>query len=275
MFSFFKDKSAAKIETTVHADVGALLVRQQGYPSKQPTSTSAPAPKQLALDGVPPQASLLDQPIVGQTTKAYMIEAAAGNPALALVNISGAQAHIELWELGAGEKPVFTRKRAVRLDSAQDSWSAFLLADVTHLPGNRLLVAVFYYAPQVKQALYVYDIAADAFTKIANVVPYNTIDQQQFFAAQSVGPDNVIVQYYTSSIRLAPEVYYNTPSHLRLFSPRYPQGLEILQLSAADGGIERWTVIDKMLWIQSRDPRERGKPKDFVWSLNLEKVLAR
>lgn len=275
MFSFFKDKSAAKSTTTVHADVGALLVRQQAFPAKQPTATSAPAPKQLALDGVPPQASLLDRSIAGQTTTAYVIEGSAGHPPLALVNISGAQAHIELWELVAGEKPVFARQRAVRLDSAQDSWSAFLLADVASLPSNRLLVAVFYYAPQVKQALFEYDIAADSFTKIANVTPHNTLDQQKFFAAQLVAPETVIVQYYTSSIRLAPEVYYNTPSHLRLFSPRYPQGLEILQLAAADGGIERWTVIDKMLWIQSRDPRERGKPADFVWSLNLEKVLAR
>jgi hypothetical protein len=275
MFSFFKDKGAAKSETAVHADVGALLVRQQNFPAKQPTSTSAPAPRQLALDGVPPQASLLDQAIAGQTTTAYLIEASAGHPPLALVNISGAQAHIELWELAAGDKPVFARKRAVRLDSAQDSWSAFLLSDVAHLPGNRLLVAVFYYAPQVKQALFQYDIAANSFTKIANVVPHHTVDQQKFFAAQLVAPETVIVQYYTSSIRLAPEVYYNTPSHLRLFSPRYPQGVEILQLSAADGGIERWTVIDRMLWIHSRDPRERGKPKDFVWSLNLEKVLSR
>lgn len=275
MFSFFKDKGAAKSVTSVPAEVGAPLVRQQAFSSKPPTAGAAPAPKRLALDGVPPQASLLEQPIAGQTTTAFLVEGARGHPPLALVNISGAQAHIELWELGTDDKPVFLHKRNVRLDPAQESWNAHLLADVAYLPAGRLLVAVFYYAPQVKQALFLYDIGADSFTRIATVTPYNTIDQEKFFEAQRVAPEAVMVQYFTGSIRLAPEVYYNTPSHLRLFTPQHPQGLDVLQIGAADGGIERWAVIDKTLWIKSRDPRERGRPKDFVWSLNLEKVLPR
>jgi hypothetical protein len=273
MFSFFKDKDAAKSATRVHADVGAPLVRQDHFPASRPSVLSAQAPKQLALNGVPPDAAFLDQPIVGQTTSAYIIEE-AGGARLAFANISGAHAHIELWELNVNEKPLFKRKRTVRLDPEQDSWRSFLLADVVRLPENRLLLSVFYYAPQVKQALFVYDYAADSYTKIANVVPH-TDNRQKFFEAQLVAPDAAIVQYYTNRIRLAPEVYYNTPSHLRLFTPRYPQGVEILQLSAADGSLKRWAVIDKTLWLEAADSRDPRKPKDFIWSLNLEKMLPR
>jgi hypothetical protein len=273
MFSFFKDKDAAKSATRVHADAGAPLVRQDHFSVSQPSVLSAKAPKQLALNGVPPDAAFLDQPIVGQTTSAYVIEDAAG-ARLAFVNISGAHARIELWELTVNEKFLFKRKRTVRLDPEQDSWRSFLLADVARLPENRLLLAVFYYAPQVKQALFVYDYATDSYTKIANVVPH-TDNRQKFFAAQLVAPDAMIVQYYTNRIRLAPEVYYNTPSHLRLFTPRYPQGVEVLQLSAADGSVKRWAVIDKTLWLEATDSRDARKPKDFIWSLNLEKMLPR
>ena len=272
MFTFFKDKRAAKSATAVHADVGAPLVREASFPGMRPTAASARVPRQLALDGVPPQGSLLEQPIAGQTTTAYVTDASHGRAPLALVNINVGRPHIEVWELGPGNKLLFVRKKTVRLDPEQDSWSGFLLAGVAYLADSRLLLAVFYYAPHVKQALFVYDSASDSYTKIANVVPH-TDDRQKFFEAQLVAPDAIIVQYYTGHIRLAPEVYYNTPSHLRLFAPRYPQGIELLQLSAADGSVERWAVIDKTLWLEARDTRERHKPKEFIWSLNLGKVL--
>lgn len=274
MFSFFKkDQGAAKHPTVVHADVDALLVSHPGLPVQWPATPPMWAPRRLALDGVPPRAALLDEPVPGQTTTAFIIEG-SGHAPLALVNIGGERAHIELWEMGPGEKPPFVRKKALRLDPGQDSWSVFLLSDVAYLPDNRLLLAVYYYAPHVKQGLFMYDIASDSYSKIADVVPHLD-DRQKFFEAQLIEQDTVLVQYYTDTIRLAPEVYYNTPSHVRLYTPRYPQGIEILQLSAADGGIDRWTVRDRTLWMQSVDPRERAKPKEFIWSLNLEKVLRR
>jgi hypothetical protein len=274
MFSFFKGKGAAKSPTVIHADVGAPLVRQQSFSAARPTAIPAQTPKQFALDGVPPDAALLEKPIPGQTTAAYVIEGAAGGARLAFVNIGGARAHIELWELTVKEKPLFGKKRAVRLDPEQDSWGAFLISDVALLPDNRVLLAVFYYAPQVKQALFLYDSTTDAYTKISNIVPYAD-NRQKFFEAQLVAPNAVIVEYYSDRIRLAPDVYYNTPSHLRLFAPRYPQGGEVLRLSADDGSVKRWTVINKTLWLEALDYREAHQPKTLIWSLNLENVLPR
>jgi len=274
MFSLFKDKRAAQGETRVHPDAGATLARQSSFPSAQRSVPVAPAVQVRALRGVPPKAELLDQPIPGETTSAYLVDGPGGQPPLAVVNISGARAHIEIWELKSAGKPVFARSRPVRLDPEQDSWTSFLLSDVARLPGNRLLLAVFYYAPQVKQALFVYDVAAGSYTKIANVVPYAD-NRQKFFEAQWVAPDTALVSYYTGRTRIAPEIYYNTPTHLRLFSPRYPQGIELLQLAAADGSVARWSVLDKTLWLESRDTRKPREPKTFAWSLSLENLLPR
>lgn len=273
MFSFFKSKGPAGSATVVNAAVGAPLVRKTNFPAIQAVPESTTAARQLALKGIPPRASFVDTPIAGQTTMAFVVEGAAGQPPLALVNISGTGAHIELWELGSTEKHNFVRRREVRLDPAQNSWAAFLLSGVARLPGNRLLLAVFYYAPQVKEALFLYDIAADSYTKLANVVPFDTLDQQKFFEARQVAPGTVIVQYYSANIRLAPEVYYNTPSHLRLYSLHHPQGMEILRFGADDGGIEQWTVVDSTLWVHTKDPRDGDNPQEFTWSLNLQGVL--
>jgi hypothetical protein len=272
MFSLFKKKGPAAAVTTVHPDVGAPLVRQSTFPAA-PSSAEVRPPRELALKGDPPQASFVDDPIPEETTPAYIIDASAAHPPLAVVNVRSGQPRIEIWEVTSAGKPAFVRKRAGRLDPQQDSWTIFFHSGVAELPANRLLLGVYYYAPQVKEALYVYDTVKDSYAKIANVEPHNTFDRQKFFEARAVAPNAVIVQYFTGRIRLAPEVYYNTPSHLRLFSPRYPDGVDVLRLSADDGSIERWAVIDKTLWVMSSDQRQRNKPKNFIWSLNLGNVL--
>lgn len=270
MFSFFKDKSAGKGATTVHSSVGATLKHEAAFPAV--TDTDSLACKLRALDGIPPNASLVDTAVPGQTTSAYVIDRDS-QPALALVNISGERAHIELWELAPG-KQTFARRRTVRLDPQQDTWSAYLLADVACLPGDRLLLAVFYYAPQVKQALFVYDMTGDTYAKIANVVPF-TDNRQKFFEAKPVAPGTAAIMYYTGRERLAPEIYYNAPSHVRLMGTRELQGTEVLSLGAADGSIRRWAVIDNSLWLDTMDFRNRNKPTEFFWSLDLAAVLAR
>lgn len=274
MFSFFKNKDSAKSVTTVHPDAGAQLVREKSLPPNfENSGASDPAPPLLALNGVPPQATLQAQRITGQTTSAWVAEAAQGRPRLALVNINaGRRPYIEVWEIGAGDKPSFTRKRNSTLDPEQESWSGLSLLGVAQLPQNRFLLGISYRVPQVKHALFVYDSASDSYTKLANVVPH-LVDRKLLFDAQAVAPNAVIVKYYTASIRLAPEVYYNTPTHLRLFSSRHPQGIELVKLSAEDGSVGRWTVIDKTLWLDAWDIREKHQPKALIWSLNLGKVL--
>jgi hypothetical protein len=256
MFGFFKDKRAAKAVTTVHADVGSSLAREASFPSSPPTSAVARKPKQITINGSP----------------AYVVEGSSGHAPLALVNINAGKPHIEIWELESDKSLTPARKKPVQLDPAQDSWSGYLLSGASYVSENQLVLGVYYYAPQVKQALFLYDRSNDSFTKIANVVPF-TDDYQKFFEAQAVTPNAVIVKYYTGRIRISPEVYYNTPTHLRLFTARYPQGVELVQLSAADGSVERWAVLNKKLWLEARDTREPRQPHEYIWSLNLGQVL--
>jgi hypothetical protein len=277
MFSFFKNKGASKTVTTVHPDVAAPLVPQAKFTTAQPAATLECTPKQLALDGLPPQGKFLAAPVPGQTKTAFVVEGSAGQPRLTFANVErpGGDLRFEVWELGgSASQPTFARQRALQLDPKQASWSIFYLADVACLPGNRFLLAVGYHAPHAKHGLFVYDSASNSSTKLADVQPYaDNLDQ--LFDSQFVAPDAVIVHYFTDTIRLAADVYYNTPSRLRLFAPRYPQGVELLQLSAADGSVRRWSVIDKTLWIDALDYREKHKPKQLYWSLNLEHVLPR
>jgi len=267
---FFNKKS--NDSTTVHPSVGAALVRASQYPAAPPAQIGLRQTcKRTALDGVPPQATFRGADVPGQTSAAYVVER-GGSPPLALVNVRGGNSHIEAWELSSTDKPTFVRQRTMRLDPEQSSWVGYLLSDVACLPENRVLLAVFYYAPQVKQALFVNDIARDTISKIANVAP-DPVNRDKFFEAQNVAPEATIVLYYTGSTRTSPEVYYNAFNHLVLFDARHPDGLEVLKLAAADGAIERWHVADKTLWLQAADKRDPRRTTQFVWSLDLSKVL--
>lgn len=273
MFSFFRNKDS--VPTVVDPTVGAQLVRQSAFPATPPAVIEpAVTCAQRAVRGIPPQASLVDEAVPGVTTTAYVIDATSAHPPLALVNISGAAARVELWELSPDTAPTFVRQRSVRLDPEQDQWASFLLADVACMPGGRLLLAVFYYAPQVKQALFLYDIATDSYTKIAGVVPFAD-NRRQFFDLQFTAPDQALLLYYTAATRIAPEVYYNAPAHLRVFTSQQPHGREVLKLGAADGTVERWAIIDRTVWLQTQDFRERKQPKAFIWSLDLRSLLTR
>lgn len=280
MFSsfVFKNKNAEGA-STVAPDVGAPLVREASLPATVPAPIGARRPRELAFDGVPPRGKLLDQAIAGQTTTAFVVDR-GGQAPVALVNINNPQQSLplqsfEVWELSSVDKPDFVRKRTAKLDPAQDSWSGFSLVDAAYLPGDQLLLAVYFFAPHVKQGLFLYDMANDSYSMIDRVWPYPTFDQRQLFEAQIVAPDAVMIQYYSNATRLGPDVYYNAPGHLRLYTIGTPKGIEVLRLSPADGSINAWGVIDGKLWIEAKDTRPRKGPKEFIWSLSLEKVLPR
>jgi hypothetical protein len=272
MFEFFGKKNPAASVTSIHAEVDAPLVREKAFPETPSSVAFDPTPKRLALKGVPPQGSLLERPIHGETTTAYIVEGSPKRARLALVTINVGRPHVELWELGATDEFVFASQRTVRLDPNEDSWAGFLLSGVAALPGERLLLAITYYAPHVKHALFVYDMSSGSCTKLSNVVP-DIRNPSTLFEAQRVAPETVMVKYHSDRVRLAPEVYYNVPSHLRLYGPHCPEGLELVRLSAADGSVRRFSVVNDTLWLDAWDIRERGNPQALVWSLNLQKVL--
>ena len=273
MFGLFgSGKSSRSTTTEVAAEVGAELVAASSFPAELP-----PLPlgdfgscRKLAIDGVPPTARLVDEPIRGKTTTAYRIDNISGQPPLVLANIRGSDPRIDLWELGDGER--FALQRSLLLESAQPKWVGFLMRDAACLPQQRVLLAVSYTEPEPRDALYVYDIAGKMFTKLGRVDPDSRY-LHHFFEVRAIADDSAIAVYFSDVYRLGPERYLNQYNHLRLYSPRYPDGLALLKLGLDNGNIERWAIVGTTLWLDTVDARDARQPKKFMWSLDLSKVL--
>ena len=87
-----------------------------------------------------------------------------------------------------------------------------------------------------------------------------------------LSPEAVLVVYRTDRVRLAAERYVNRYDHLLLFSPRYPDGLEVARLGIDDGNLRAWRLVGSKLWLQTFDTRGDA-PREFAWSLDLARVL--
>ncbi len=219
---------------------------------------------------MPPVAKLLDAPIRNQTRTGYRVDGLISQPPLLLTTTGDEHPRIELWELGEGNR--FAVQRPLMLEAAQPNWVGFLLQDVACLPQQRLLIAVHYSDPLPRDALYVYDFVGKTFAKLGRVDP----DPRQFdgfFEVRAITDDSAIVLYFSDVRRLGPERYLNQYNHLRLYSPRFPQGLALMKLGLDDGNIERWAIVDKTLLMDTVDARDARQPKRYKWSLDLTKVL--
>lgn len=273
MFGLFRGSKPSRSTTTeVAAEADAVLVAATSFPATTPVPPKGEFGRcrEIEIDGKPPAAKLLDEPIRGQTTTAYRIDGESGQPPLVLANIGDAHPRIELWELGQGNR--FAAQRPILLEAAQQTWFGFLLQDAACLPQQRLLLAVFYNEPEPRDALYVYDIVGKTFTKLGRTNP-DPQHLQRFFEVRAITNDSAIALYFSDVRRLGPERYLNQYNHLRLYSPRYPNGLALLKLGLDDGNIERWTIVGKTLWLDTIDARDVRQLKRFTWSLDLSKVL--
>jgi hypothetical protein len=266
MFSFLRGGS--KATTIVHPAVGAELRAETAFPASAspPTDRSC---RKVAVAGEPPKAALLPASQLEGNSLGFVVEQ-AGRAPLAIINVQGPQPRFELWELSADASRLVAQKTAT-VDPAQSSWHGFLTPQVGCLPHGKLLVAVTHYAPQVKEALYTYDLDSGMFSPIGRVAP-NVADYDKFFEIQTVAEDSALVLYYTGRTRIAPERYYNAFNPVRLYSPRFPEGEDILKLGSERGNVVRFALVDKHLWLETTDYRDLGKPAK-IWSLDLSKVL--
>jgi hypothetical protein len=267
MFSIFKKKSANDESSTVHAEVGASLVRESAFPADTgvPIEPVAASVIQYSVDGVPPNATLKPKSLEAGTSAAFVAAATGTHPALAFVNVSSA-GRTEIWELSA--QNTFARQRTARFDAAQDSWTNYFVHDVAALPGELMLIGMRYREPRVKEALFLYDASADTFQ---NLAPFAT--SGRFFSVARPTADSALVVYATNNTRLAAEQYYPAPTRVVIFSPRHPRGITVLELAPKDGSVDRWALIGKKLWIESMDNRQRTTAHRFVWSVDLTRLL--
>jgi hypothetical protein len=120
-------------------------------------------------------------------------------------------------------------------------------------------------------ALYIYDTVNNQFRRIDRIEPEYSALPRTFVESISPTPESLLLMYHTKAIRISAENYAYAHDHILLFSPRFPQGLEVLKLVVDDGNVRAWGLQGKTLWLKTLDKR-KGQ-KEFVWSIDLSQVL--
>jgi len=278
---FFFKKKKPEVPTLVEPAVGRSLARQPSWPNAKPVPVEpAVTCSAYAVVGTPPQATFRDSPVYGQDQIAFVTQASADNPPLALVNTPQS---VEIWELSRDATPVFVRKRDVRFDPKQGNWLNLSLLEIACLPKDRLLLHL---AHSEGFNLCVYDIAANSCQPLGTVQSLSVVPEKLFQSGQTfiesvhkmfdlllVDPQTMLVLFNTGRLRVSAEVYYGAPSYIYAFTPRHPEGVKVLQLGTDDGIVDRWMTIDKTLWLSTQDFRDPKHRKSFAFSLDLHNVL--
>lgn len=275
MFGLFKRGKDTPTASRVAPEVGAPLVRQTAFPG-----AAGPAPgaafadcREAAVRGQAAAAVIVETFVPGESVLGWRVGARGGVPPLVFFDVPGRQPRFELWELGAGALPGVTRQRSVQLGEGQARWSGFNLAAAGCLPGGRIALAVHHGDPTPKDGLFVYDAATQQFRALGRIAVDVSRLPPRYFEVMAASADAALLRYGSDNQRLAAERYARGREHLLLYSPRHPDGLEVLDLALADGNVRRWGLVGRTLWLETADPRVGGEKGSFVWSLDLARVL--
>lgn len=272
LFGLFGGKKAAKTGTVVAAELGGSWQAATSVPAKFPAAI-LPAfadCNQAYYRGTPPDASWAPEHIAGETRRAFRIPASAGQAPLAILSSVGKQKHLQVWELSNDAAARFVKQRSITLEVAKEGVSDYPVM-VTCLPGQLVALSVGHGVPSV-ETLFVYNPANNQFRRIEQLEPeMSTPPPFKSFETLIASPQAKLLLYHTGVIRLGAENYVYEYDHVLLFSPKYPQGLEILKLGIDDGNIRAWSMQGQKLWLQTEDRRKR--PVSFNWTLDLSKVL--
>jgi len=272
MFGSFNGKKSVKPQTTVAAEVGAVLQSHTAVTAQlpPPVAPAYPACKLAHLRGLPPEGQWVPDEVPGETRRVYILPAVVGQPPLAIT--TDAEVHLQVWELSEDKKVRFVKPRPVNLDAAQASWGLYYPLAAVMLPGSQVALSVGYHDTYKKEALYIYTPATNHFRHIERIEP-DMSSGPPFISFETLAAttDAMLVLFHTGRIRLAAEDYTYQNDHVLLFSHSQPLGLEVIKLGIDDGNVRAWAMQGKTLWLQTQDKRK--KLKDFYWSLDLTKVL--
>ena len=274
MFSFLLGNKAAASQ--VSPEVGGTLQRQSTLPKQfsSPAKPSFPECQVTFIRGNPPDARWVSDEVPGETRHVFRIPATGATPSLAVMSHRDArnQKQIQVWELSAEKPARFIRQRPVVLNPELSSSPYTFPEAVVCLPGQQVALAVGFESPAPRNALYIYDTVNNRFRHVDLIEPeYSSAPPLIFLESMSPTPQTSLLLYHTKAIHVATDNYAYENDHLLLFSPRFPHGLEIVKLAVADGNVRSWGMLGKTLWLLSVDKRK--KPHEFIWSLDLSKVL--
>lgn len=272
MFGLFGGKKTAETATVIAPEIGEPLRTQNAMPQARSTvkQQSDFECKVAEFRGHPPGGEWVTEEVNGETQPVYLIPATAGQPALAI--LADPQYRMQIWEMSNDKPARFVRQRSVALDAAQGTWAMYFAIEVACLPGQHVAVAVGYSAPAMKRALYLYAPKSNEFRRV-DAIESDKSGPPPFssFETLAISPTAKLVNYRTGVVRLGAENYVYQHNHILLFSPIHPKGLEVVKLGLDDGNLREWTMQGKTLWLRTHDRRKQ--PKDFIWSLDLHRVL--
>lgn len=272
MFGNLKGKPT-RLSSAVAAEVRASLKREAAWPGGTEAVPGAGS-HAARVDGEPPKARFVDAAFDGKTHTALRIPSRAELPALGIVNIGADVRRPVFWELASDANPAFVRQIPVRLDPAESTWTSARAVQAGCLPGPLLALGLACATSDTFQSVVVYDRATHEVHKLADAV-YDASSGRpdSLLATRDAGPEHSLLLFHTVELRLRAEVYVREFDHVRVYSPRHPQGLEVLKLGLDDGNVVDWLIKDKTLWLRTQDRRDDKQPGDFVWSLDLSSVL--
>lgn len=274
MFGLFK-KKAEVLPSTVAPELHAMLKRETTFPQKAAVIEDK-ACTEARVDGTPPAARFVAPDFTGSTHGAFRVASRPGLSPLAIVNGASEVQQPQFWELGSDTEPTFVRNIPVQLDPAQGSWITASAVNVGCLPGSLLALGLAYADSKGRplQSIVVYDRQTHQIRKLSDAT-YDGLSGtvENLLATRAVGAERTLLLYSTDQLRLRAEVYARKYDHILVFSPRHPQGIEILKLGLDDGNVTDWVVIDKTLWLHTYDRRNDKQPDGMEWSLDLSSVL--
>lgn len=272
MFGLFKGK-AESLPSTVSPELHALLKRETAFP-QTPASTDNTRCMEARVDGSPPAARFVPPDFTGSTHAAFRLAGRTGLAPLGIVNIGGEVRRPQFWELASDTDPSFVREIPVQLDPAENSWITASAVDAGCLPGPLVALGLAYSTGRPFQSVVVYDRQTRQTRKISDAV-YDGLSgsPDNLLATLDAGPDRTLLLYHTDELRLRAEVYARKYDHILVFSPRHPQGIEVIKLGLDDGNVVDWVMVGKTLWLHTYDRRNDKQPDGMIWSLDLSAVL--
>ncbi len=282
MFSFFT-KKRPPAPTTVHPALGAQLVKETGFPDTEQSSSNEDFPLRCQKVRVEGRHVFFDSGPDGLhvDNTGYLVEGKEiDNPLIFIRNSDNLHEKDIFFEIWAVEtKPSYILKNRLTFkqfnpEPNPETFTSLKVSDIGCLPYRQLLVVIAYSKPRAEFALYRFDIDSLSFALISDLV--SRYRQNEYFAQKQLDSENAIVIYYTGSTRQAAEIYYNYYNHILLFTPAHPEGIEILKLGIDIGNVDEWIVINKILFLKTRDGRDKtrdNKSRIGYWSLDLSQML--
>ncbi len=268
---FFKKKAKAT-RNVIDDSVAAELLQSDQFPEDTGVAGAVSMSCQKVLaEGSPPTTRFLPQTIGEIYESGYLVSNFPGHAPVVFQNTE--EMSFDVWKLTSDTDWSIDRKiQGPVLHPEQDSWVGYFVLDAGCLLPGMVLLAVRHDDPTAEFSLYIYDIAGESFSHVADISP-EFRDPHRYFWIRHLDSEKALVLFYSQQTRESAEIYHNYYNHIMLFERGNPEGRELLTLGIDTGNVEDWTVDNNKMYLRTVDHRGHSEPRRSQWSLDLSNVL--